>query len=116
MHKKLLIALSIVLILTSAFIVFFPKSVFSRLDVTDSVVKIFVVSSEPSYDDPWLMEPAASSGGSGCVIKGNRILTNAHVVSDQTFIQVRLQGQPQKYNAKVLAISHEADLALLTVY
>jgi S1-C subfamily serine protease len=49
------------------------------------------------------------------VIRGNRILTNAHVVSDHTFIEVRLHGQSKKHQARVVAISHEADLALLTI-
>jgi len=49
------------------------------------------------------------------VIAGERILTNAHVVSNGTFIQVRAHGQAERYRAKVAAVSHEADLALLTV-
>ena len=56
-----------------------------------------------------------SSNGSGCFISGNRILTNAHVVSNSTFIQVRKYGQSKKVKARVLSISHESDLALLTV-
>ena len=54
-------------------------------------------------------------GGSGTVIAGNRILTNAHVVSDSTFIQVRKFGQAEKFKANVVAVSHESDLALLSV-
>jgi S1-C subfamily serine protease len=53
--------------------------------------------------------------GSGCIIAGNRILTNAHVVSNQTFIQVRRAGMADKYVADVAAVSHEFDLALLSV-
>jgi S1-C subfamily serine protease len=53
--------------------------------------------------------------GSGCIIEGNRILTNAHVVSDHTFVQVRLHGRAKKHTTRVLAVSHEADLALLTL-
>ena len=53
--------------------------------------------------------------GSGAVIEGNRILTNAHVVSDLTFIQVRRYGDTQRYPARLLAISHQCDLALITV-
>ena len=61
------------------------------------------------------MSGPESFSGSGCIIQGNRILTNAHVVSDQTFIRVRRHGQSNKYTARVIAVSHEADLALLTV-
>jgi S1-C subfamily serine protease len=57
----------------------------------------------------------SSVTGSGAVIEGNRILTNAHVVSDLTFIQVRRYGDTQRYPARLLAISHQCDLALITV-
>ena len=55
------------------------------------------------------------STGSGCVISGQRILTNAHVVSDQTFIQVRRHGESRRFTARVLEVSHDSDLAILTV-
>ena len=84
-------------------------------DVKDSMVKIYCVENQPDYDNPWNMKGPQASSGSGCVIDGNRILTNAHVVSDQTFVQVRLHGRSKKYPARVLAVSHEADLALLAV-
>ena len=84
-------------------------------DIRDSIVKIYCVRNSPDYDNPWNRMTSEKVSGSGCVISGERILTNAHVVSDHTFIQVQLHGQPTKYNAQVLFISHEADLALLTV-
>lgn len=84
-------------------------------DIRDSIVKIFCVSNSPDYDNPWNRRGPKRGNGSGCVIDGNRILTNAHVVSDHTFIQVQLNGQPHRHNARVQFISHEADLALLTV-
>lgn len=93
----------------------FPLPASARADVREAMVKIFAVQNRPDYTNPWNMFGPASLSGSGCVISGNRILTNAHVVSDNTFIQVRLFGQSRKYEAKVLAVSHEADLALLTV-
>jgi len=86
-----------------------------RADVKNSVVKIYAVQNRPDYDIPWNLTAPKALSGSGCVIQGNRILTNAHVVSDHTFIEVRLHGQPKKHQARVVAISHEADLALLTV-
>ncbi len=80
-----------------------------------SIVKIYTVKTRPIHYNPWDMDSPKMITGSGCVIKGNRILTNAHVVSDQTFIQASRYGEAKKYKAKVLAVSHEADLALLTV-
>ncbi len=84
-------------------------------DIRDSIVKIFCVSNSPDYDNPWNRRGPKRGHGSGCIIAGNRILTNAHVVSDHTFIQVQLNGHPDKFNARVQFISHEADLAVLTV-
>ncbi|XP_057962317.1 protease Do-like 10, mitochondrial [Malania oleifera] len=51
----------------------------------------------------------------GFVIFGRRILTNAHVVADHAFVLVRKHGSPTKYRAKVQAVGHECDLAILVV-
>ncbi len=79
-----------------------------------SVVKIFTVSSNPVFKQPWTSS-IGNSIGSGCVIKGNRILTNAHVVTNATFIEVLKNGDTKKYQAEVLSICHDCDLALLEV-
>lgn len=52
----------------------------------------------------------------GFVISRRRIVTNAHVVADQTFVLVRKHGSPIKYRADVEAVGHECDLALLRVH
>ena len=46
---------------------------------------------------------------------GGLILTAAHVVANNTFIQVQLANSPEKYTAKVLHVLHEVDLALVQV-
>ncbi|MFS7957321.1 putative peptidase Do [Helianthus anomalus] len=51
----------------------------------------------------------------GFVISGKRIVTNAHVVADHTFVLVRKHGSPTKYRAEVKAVGHECDLAILTI-
>lgn len=81
----------------------------------DIVVKIYVVFSEHNYHEPWQMKGISSRHGSGVIIEGNRILTNAHVVCDNTFIQVRKSGQAKRYTAVVDMIDHKSDLALLKV-
>jgi len=43
------------------------------------------------------------------------ILTAAHVVADRTFVQVQKASDPSKAVAVVVAVSHEADLALLEI-
>ena len=46
---------------------------------------------------------------------GDRILTNAHVVANETYIEVKRYGEVKRYEAAVEFISHQADLALLKV-
>ena len=80
-----------------------------------SLVKIFTTMQDPNYADPWRMDAQEEVSGSGCILPGHRILTNAHVVSDQIFIQVTKDGDPQKYTAKRVAVAHDCDLAVLKV-
>ena len=56
-----------------------------------------------------------NNDGVGFVIPGKRILTNAHVVADCSFVLVRKHGSPTKYRAEVKVVGHECDLAILTV-
>lgn len=87
----------------------------TQLDMREALVKIYTVAATPNYFSPWKMINTQNLSGSGCIIDGKRILTNAHVVADHTFIQVRRYDQARRYTARVLEVSHEADLALLTV-
>lgn len=91
------------------------KSMAQQHDIRQSIVKIYSTQIEPDYSNPWQFDDAEQSSGSGFVIENNLILTNAHVVSNQTFIQVRLFGDARKHQAIIVGISHEADLALLSV-
>ncbi len=84
-------------------------------DVRDAIVKVYTVHNPPDYYNPWLMRGTQQSSGSGAIIDGRRILTNGHVVRDQTFIQVRRHGESRRHRARVLFVSHQADLAILTV-
>ena len=88
---------------------------YAERGLEEAIVKIYVVYSEHDYDMPWQLAGQDRGVGSGCIIKGNRILTNAHVVADQTFIQVKRAGQAERYNATVEVVAHECDLALLKV-
>lgn len=84
-------------------------------EVRGSVVKVYTVRVVQDYDEPWKSLCQVSGHGSGCVIRGKRILTAAHVVADRIYIQVRRSGEAKKYTARVVAIAHECDLALLEV-
>ncbi|XP_002971553.2 protease Do-like 10, mitochondrial [Selaginella moellendorffii] len=81
----------------------------------NSVVKIFTVSSSPNYVLPWQKKPLRELTGSGFAISDRRILTNAHVVADHSYVMVRKHGSAVKFRAKVQAVGHECDLALLRV-
>ncbi|RLA66672.1 MAG: serine protease, partial [Epsilonproteobacteria bacterium] len=79
-----------------------------------SIVKIYTSAKIPNYQEPW-SSSMRSGTGSGAIIAGKYILTNAHVVANQVFIEVQRYGQRKRYIAKVHAVSHQADLALLKV-
>ena len=82
-----------------------------------AIVKIYTVAKVPDYLSPW-SSSMESATGSGSIIesKGHKyILTNAHVVANQAFIEVQRYGERRRYIAKVHAVSHQADLALLEV-
>ncbi|KAI6675335.1 hypothetical protein NL676_003241 [Syzygium grande] len=81
----------------------------------DSVVKVFCVHTEPNFSLPWQKKRQYSSNSSGFVIKGRRVLTNAHSVEHHTQVKVKKRGSDTKYVAKVLAIGTECDIAMLTV-
>ena len=84
-------------------------------DITkQAIVKIYTTAQIPNYQAPW-SSSMRSSTGSGAIIEGGYILTNAHVVANQAFIEVQRYGQRKRYIAKVYAVSHQADLALLKV-
>ena len=83
--------------------------------VERSVVRIFTVFRKPDFYQPWQMAPQDSASGSGCIISGNRILTNAHVVSDQVFVQARRAGDSTRYTARVEFVAHDSELAVLRV-
>eukprot|EP00210_Caulerpa_lentillifera_P005347 g5110.t1 len=82
-----------------------------------SVLKVFVVRTEPNYAQPWQMRPQRSATGSAFVVDVEKrsIITNAHVVSNATSIHVRRPGNPKKWKATVLCEAKSSDLALLTV-
>jgi S1-C subfamily serine protease len=79
------------------------------------VVRVFATTQDPDYDGPWQARTPSSSTGSGVVIGPGEILTGAHVVANATFLQVQKPSHPDKAVARVKAVSHDSDLALLEV-
>jgi S1-C subfamily serine protease len=83
--------------------------------VNGSVVKIHVTNREPDFARPWAKGSPKQIFGSGVIIEGKRILTNAHVVNYAIRILVQGHQSTERIPARVLAISPEMDLALLGI-
>jgi S1-C subfamily serine protease len=83
--------------------------------IQKSLVRITATSVEPDYRAPWNAGGLERGVGAGFVIDGNRIMTNAHVVSNSRYLTVERDGDPNKYPARVLFVAHDCDLALITV-
>jgi S1-C subfamily serine protease len=80
-----------------------------------SVIQILNFNQQPVWDAPWRFESVRRGGGSGFVIRGKRIMTNAHVVSWSKQILVKRYQDPRPYLAKVVFVGHDCDLAILEV-
>jgi S1-C subfamily serine protease len=84
-------------------------------EIRKSVIRITNAAQIPDYKTPWNPGNLSKGRGSGLVVAGNRILTNAHVVSNSRFLTVERDGDPKPYTARVAHIAHDCDLALLEV-
>ena len=96
-------------------VLFVPAVVQAWDGFRENVVKIYVTTREYDYFNPWQVQGRYTVEGSGAIISERYILTSAHLVSSNTFIQVKRTGQTKKYIAKVLFIARDSDLAILTV-
>jgi S1-C subfamily serine protease len=103
MNQKIACCLFVAIIITTAFCDS-PMS---------SVVKLLVTKRQPDFTRPWTKAAPEKASGSGVVIDGKRILTNAHVVmhASEVFVQLRRGGD--QLPAKVKAIAPGVDLALV---
>jgi S1-C subfamily serine protease len=81
----------------------------------DSVVKIFATVRYPNPVRPWANGDRVEVIGTGAVIEGKKILTNAHVVLYAT--EILIQGRPgeEKIEAAVDGIAPAMDLATLAI-
>ena len=79
------------------------------------VVRVFATSQDPDFDGPWQARTPSNSTGSAVVIGPRLLLTGAHVVANATFMQIQKLSHPDKAIARVKAVSHDCDLALLEV-
>lgn len=81
--------------------------------VENSVVKIFAQVRNPELAKPWTKQSPQEVTGSGVVIEGKRILTNAHVVNYASQVQVQANQSGDKLSATVEFYASGIDLAVL---
>jgi S1-C subfamily serine protease len=82
-------------------------------DLANSVVKVFSTMRYPDPFKPWSKQAPTEATGSGVIIEGRRILTNAHVVLYASQVQVQANEAGDKVAATVVAIAPGIDLAVL---
>ena len=75
----------------------------------NAVVRLNMVAAIPNYSVPWQTKMLLSGIGSGVVIDGRRILTNAHNVANTTFITVLKHGARQLSGIMTLLINKSVD-------
>jgi hypothetical protein len=89
------------------------SSLRGEAQVQRSLVRIVNYSQKADWYSPWASAPTQQGMGSGFVIDGGLVMTNAHVVSDARMLLLYLHGDPTPHEARVASIAHDCDLALL---
>ena len=90
-----------------------PPAEGSSTDVENSVVKVFSTVRTPDFAKPWGKQAPQEVSGSGVIIEGKRILTNAHVVLYASQVQVQAYQAGDKIGATVEAVAPGIDPAVL---
>jgi S1-C subfamily serine protease len=84
-------------------------------EIRKSLCRINNTAQEFNYRVPWLPGSMGGGSGTGWVVSKDRLMTNAHVVSNARLLTVEKENDPKKYVATVEHIAHDCDLALLKV-
>jgi S1-C subfamily serine protease len=82
-------------------------------NLENSVVKVFSTLRGPDPFKPWAKAAPQQVTGSGVVIEGKRILTNAHVVGYASQVEIQANQAGDKISASVVAVARGMDLAIL---
>ena len=81
----------------------------------ESVIRIKNSSQVSDYKTPWNAGNFSGGSGTGFLVGENRFVTNAHVVSNSRRLLVTKHGSPRELEARIVAIAHDCDLALLEI-
>ncbi|PJZ65731.1 serine protease [Leptospira wolffii] len=103
--------------------VFFHRPGFSQNSVNPDLKNLLgsvVIVRSDSYPDPsdpleFGDQDLSRDVGSGFIVAGNRILTNAHVISESKYLKVKRFNSSKYYDAKVEFLGFDCDLALIKV-
>ena len=79
----------------------------------DNIVKVEVAALDPNYREPWNSGQPQAWSGTGWLVGKNKFVTNAHVVSNSTRILIRTTSDPEPHAARVVAVAHDCDLAMI---
>jgi S1-C subfamily serine protease len=82
-------------------------------EAENAVVKVFSTMRRPDVARPWSKASPIEATGSGVVIEGKRILTNAHVVAYASQVEVQPNQSGDKFSASLVAMAPSIDLAVL---
>jgi S1-C subfamily serine protease len=93
--------------------VLLPSWSYAQDQIRDLVVKIHAIHHTPDLLRPWTKNSPQQVKGSGVVIEGKRILTNAHVVKYASQIYVQPNQSANYVPARVEALTPGMDLAVL---
>lgn len=90
------------------------SSLFRKMPLR-ALVRIFVSRLPKDWKTPWRVPSQKRCTGTGFIIDGRLIVTNAHVVRNHTNVRVRQHGETKKCPAVVKMAGDDCDLAILTV-
>ncbi|MEZ6134156.1 MAG: trypsin-like peptidase domain-containing protein [Pirellulaceae bacterium] len=86
----------------------------SNVDLRQSVVQITASMRLPNPVQPW-NKRTGTAGGTGSLIAGGRVLTNAHVIAYASEIYVQGFQSADRVSAKLLYANPDIDLAILQI-
>ncbi len=93
------------------------REVVDKIDKPENsfVAKIYTTALEFDYANPWATPIMKQWSGSGFILDGMKLVTNAHVAAGAVHMEVQLAGSSKRYVASIKHVANECDLAQLVV-